>query len=360
MKPSRLARALWLTARPPVHLRLFSSSPSTAFRSRPADPPGSSLPPIPDPTLRPLPPPIKLYPVSPSLTVPRSIPHPPYALPTFFSDPRRSQHSSSRIERKSPSSIAAMRTAALYAAYIRHFASLQLHPGRTTDEVDRLVHEECIRLQVYPSPLGYAGFPKSLCTSINQVVCHGIPDGRPMEKGDLINLDVSCYVEGHHGDCSGTWIVGGPTEADTHALHLIAAVREAVKGSIAVCGPGVPFHMIGEVCQRVADRCGYSIVKEFCGHGIGREFHQPPVIFHHRHEGGEVMQPGMTFTIEPMMNEGGSAVRQREDGWTIETVDGYRSAQWEETILITPQGVEVLTTFDPSSSPPPPYTSPNR
>ena len=247
-----------------------------------------------------------------------------------------------------------MRITSLYASYIRHFASLHLHPGLTTDALDRVVHGECLRLRVYPSPLGYAGFPKSLCTSVNQVVCHGIPDGRPMVAGDVINLDVSTYVEGHHGDCSGTWVVGGEAAADVHALHLIAAVRRAVTSAIAACGPGVPFRVIGEVCEGVAEEGGYAVVREYCGHGIGKEFHQPPVVLHHRNDGEEVMREGMTFTIEPIFNEGGRAVYQREDGWTIETVDGRRSAQWEETILITATGAEVLTSYDPSQPPPPP------
>ena len=248
-----------------------------------------------------------------------------------------------------------MRLACRYAAAIRHFASQQLRPGRTTDEVDALVHRECVRLQVYPSPLGYAGFPKSLCTSINQVACHGIPDARPLQRGDIVNLDVSCYVEGHHGDCSGTWVVGGDAAADAHALHLIAAVRAALAAAVAVCGPGASFSAIGERCAEVAERSGYTVVEEFCGHGIGRDFHQPPVVLHHRNDREGVMRPGMTFTIEPMLNEGGREVFQREDGWTIETVDGRRSAQWEDTVLITESGVELLTTYDPTQ-PLPPYT----
>jgi methionyl aminopeptidase len=236
-----------------------------------------------------------------------------------------------------------MRRASRYAGYIRHFASTLLQPGSTTDAVDRAVHAECLRLGVYPSPLLYAGFPKSLCTSVNQVVCHGIPDARRLEDGDIVNVDVSCYVDGHHGDCSGTWVVG---QADAHAHRLIAAVREAVQAAIAVCRPGQLFTAIGAACEAVADRGEYSVVREFCGHGIGREFHMAPFVFHHRHEGdGEKMLPGMTFTVEPMFNEGRREVVLREDGWTVETRDGMRSAQWEETLLITEEGVEVLTAW---------------
>ena len=247
------------------------------------------------------------------------------------------------IERKTPAAIAAMRRACRYAAYIRHFASTQLVAGRTTDEVDRAVHAECVRLAVYPSPLLYAGFPKSLCTSINQCVCHGIPDGRPLQSGDIVNVDVSTFVDGHHGDCSGTYTVG---EADEHALHLIQTTREAVRRSIAACGPGVPFSRIGDTCEAVAAEGQYTIVREYCGHGIGRDFHMPPLVLHVHNDARDVMVPGMTFTIEPMLCEGAPQCFIREDGWTVETKDGKRSAQWEETLLITEDGVEVLTSWN--------------
>ena len=247
------------------------------------------------------------------------------------------------IERKTPAAIAAMRRACRYASYIRQYASTQLVAGRATDEVDRAVHDECVRLAVYPSPLQYAGFPKSLCTSINQCVCHGIPDTRPLQSGDIVNVDVSVWVDGHHGDCSGTYVVG---QADEHALHLIHTTREAVRRSIAACGPGVPFSRIGDICEAVAAEGQYSIVREYCGHGIGREFHMPPLVLHVHNDARDLMAPGMTFTIEPMLCEGDAQCFIREDGWTVETKDGMRSAQWEETILITEKGVEVLTYWD--------------
>ena len=304
----------------------------------------SPLSPPPSPSQRPKPAPLRLHPVSASLTVPPHIPRPPYARPSFFRrDPRHSQHASQAIERKSPAAIAAMRRACRYAAYIRHYASQQLQAGRTTDEVDVAVHGECVRLGVYPSPLHYAGFPKSLCTSLNQCVCHGIPDARPLQPGDIVNCDVSVWVDGHHGDCSGTYVVG---DGDAHALHLIHATREAVRHSIAACGSGVPFSRIGDICEAVAEAGQYAVVKEYCGHGIGRDFHMPPLVLHVRNDGRELMQPGMTFTIEPMLCEGKAECFVREDGWTVETRDGMRSAQWEETVLITETGVEVLTSWD--------------
>jgi methionyl aminopeptidase len=164
-----------------------------------------------------------------------------------------------------------------------------------------------------------------------------------LEDGDMVNLDVSVYVDGFHGDCSGMFVAG---TIDVAGQKLIDTVQKAVRESVAICGPGVYFSKIGDVCQSIAEENGYTVVKQFCGHGIGREFHIPPIVFHHRNFEKIKMQPGMVFTIEPIFNEGSSQVMELEDGWTIVTVDGQRSAQHEEMILITETGAEVLTLHD--------------
>ena len=170
-----------------------------------------------------------------------------------------------------------MRRSCSLASRVRAFAGSCVQVGRSTDEIDALVHAEVVRLGVYPSPLGYAHFPKSVCTSVNQVVVHGIPDGRRLLQGDIVNIDVSVYVDGFHGDCSGMFVAG---EADPLAAHLLKTTRACLDGAIALCKPGVPFSAIGAFIQPMAEREGFSVVKQFCGHGIGRIFHMPPLVFH--------------------------------------------------------------------------------
>jgi len=192
-------------------------------------------------------------------------------------DPRHSQHNLVGIERKDSDAIERMRRSCSLASRVRAFAGSCVQVGRSTDEIDALVHAEVVRLGVYPSPLGYAHFPKSVCTSVNQVVVHGIPDGRRLLQGDIVNIDVSVYVDGFHGDCSGMFVAG---EADPLAAHLLKTTRACLDGAIALCKPGVPFSAIGAFIQPMAEREGFSVVKQFCGHGIGRIFHMPPLVFH--------------------------------------------------------------------------------
>ena len=286
--------------------------------------------------------PWKLYPVTPRLTVPDHIVKPPYAEDSVQSTP---SIRSNVIELKTKKQIEEMRTACEMASWIREFAGKQVEPGITTDEIDKRVHDECIRIGAYPSPLGYCGFPKSICTSVNSVVCHGIPDLRPLEEGDIINIDVSVYFNGYHGDCSAMFVAG---KADPEAIRLINATKEAMEKAISICGPNVPLNRIGREIQNVADREGYGLVREFCGHGIGKEFHIPPHIFHYANVAPGVMLPGMVFTIEPIMNESGtSKVFTMADNWTVLTEDGSRSAQFEQTIAITEDGHEILTKHKP-------------
>jgi len=286
--------------------------------------------------------PLTLQPILPHTPrpVPAHIPRPDYARPDFQTDPRRSQFQLRGIEVKNSDQIRRMRRACALASYIRSFAGRCVQVGRSTDEIDRLVHDEVIRLHAYPSPLGYANFPKSLCSSVNQAVAHGIPDARKLEEGDILNIDVSVYVDGMHGDCSGMFVAG---QTDTLARDLIGTTRTCLDGAISLCGPGVPFSAIGAFIQPLALKHGYSVVSSFCGHGIGATFHMPPLVYHVRNDVNDRMQPGMTFTIEPMLNEGAPEIRILEDGWTYVTVDGGRSAQFEETLLITEDGCEILT-----------------
>lgn len=276
----------------------------------------------------------KLYPVSPRREVPAHIKVPGYVLGQPI-PPQRS------IELKTAEDIEAMREVCSMAAYIRRFAGNLVRPGITTDEIDQKTHDEIIRLNAYPSPLGYNNFPKSLCTSVNNVVCHGIPDGRVLQNGDIINLDVTLYYNGYHGDCSATFPVG---EIDKEAQQLIDATKRAMDEAIAVCRPGQHFYAIGNQVQKVADEFKYGTVPNFCGHGIGEEFHMAPLIIHAANNVPGVMVRDMVFTVEPMLNETiyGDFIIHR-DNWTAINASGARSAQFEETIAITKLGAEVLT-----------------
>lgn len=246
-----------------------------------------------------------------------------------------------------------MRAAAAVAAEVLHYATTLVAPGVTTDELDAAVHEECVRRNVYPSPLGYAGFPKSLCTSVNEVVCHGIPDSTVIRAGDVVKLDVSCFLGGVHGDTCRTVIAGGEAAADPAAERLVAVTRRALYDAIAVAGPGVPVRNIGIAITASLNAAAaatgrkYAAVREFAGHGIGATFHTEPLVYHYVHyrdSATTLLLPGMTFTIEPMVVDGAAArLGMWPDGWTAVTKDGAWSAQFEHTLLVTPHGVEVLT-----------------
>ena len=214
-------------------------------------------------------------------------------------------------------------------------------PGVRTDELDRVAHEACIRRGGYPSTLAYNGFPKSCCISINEVICHGIPGDRRLERGDIVNCDVTIYLDGVHGDCSATVGVG-PIGAD--AERLIAVTQECMERGIAAVRPGAPVRDIGRAIQALADASGYSVVREFCGHGIGTQFHMEPQVSH-AYDSSAItpMVPGMTFTIEPMIAMGRPEHRVLADGWTAVTADGQLTAQFEETVMVTPTSVEILT-----------------
>lgn len=251
------------------------------------------------------------------------------------------------IEVKSKEDIAAMRASGLVAREVLDEVARNLHPGMTTDEVDALCHAETIKRGAYPSPLNYHNFPRSCCTSLNEVICHGIPDSTVIEDGDIINVDVTVFYKGYHGDCSETFCVGHVDEA---GKRLVKVTYDAWQKAIEFCKPGRAYKEIGGIIEDYVTKEGYTTVREFCGHGLGKVFHTTPNVLHFRNQQpAGVMQPGHTFTIEPMICEGTNKHILWPDKWTATTMDGKRSAQFEHTLLITETGVEALTGRLPTS-----------
>lgn len=235
-----------------------------------------------------------------------------------------------------------MRRAGQVAREVLLETAAAIGPGVTTDELDRICHEACIARGAYPSPLRYRGYPKSLCTSVNEVICHGIPDDRPLADGDIVNCDVTVYLDGVHGDCSETYLVG---DVSAEARRLVSVAKECLWRGIGAVRPGRMVRDIGRAIEAHAEAHGFGVVRMFVGHGIGTEFHCPPSVPHyHDCTATTVLQPGMAFTIEPMITLGGHDVGPIwSDGWTAPTRDGSLSAQFEHTLLVTTSGVEVLT-----------------
>ncbi|CAE6517024.1 unnamed protein product [Rhizoctonia solani] len=239
-----------------------------------------------------------------------------------------------------------MRTVCRLSREVLDIAAAAIRPGITTDEIDAIVHEETIKRGAYPSPLNYREFPKSVCTSVNEVICHGIPDQRKLEEGDIVNLDVSLYYKGFHGDLNETYPVGKISE---ESQKLIRTTRQCLDAAIALCKPGTLFRDLGKAIEPIARAQGCSVVRAYTGHGIHHLFHTVPNITHYaKNKMPGMMKPGMCFTIEPMINLGSSwEVEHWPDNWTAVTIDGKRSAQFEETLLVTETGVEVLTAGKP-------------
>ncbi|HEY5962205.1 MAG TPA: type I methionyl aminopeptidase [Polyangiaceae bacterium] len=245
------------------------------------------------------------------------------------------------IDVKTPKEIALMRNAGRLAAETLQAVGPMIRPGITTREIDDFVHQDTLRLGCIPAPLNYRGFPKSCCTSINEVICHGIPSDRVLREGDIINVDVTHIYEGFHGDTSATFFVG---EVPKKARHVTEVSRRCLELGIAQVKPGARLGDIGAAIQEYAEREGCSVVRAFVGHGIGRRFHEEPQVSHVGQWGrGARLKPGMTFTIEPMINVGSYEVRILDDEWTAVTADGSLSAQFEHTVLVTLTGVEILT-----------------
>lgn len=301
--------------------------------------------------------------LSPTKHVPPEIPRPPYAA-TGEVSPSPYVH---QILLHDGSTIPRMRKAARLARKVLDHACSLAKPGVTTDDIDTAVHKAIIEAGAYPSPLNYAQFPKSLCSSINEVICHGIPDSRPLQLGDIVSFDVSCFIDGVHGDNCATVIVGDEQEDNEIGIdwrgvpyrrawdtaeeetmiragrRLVHATRESLYAAIEVIGPGACLTHVGAAIQDVADAYGYSTVGKYQGHGIGEVFHCAPFVQHYRNRDYLALQPGMIFTIEPMLVEGSGDCFEWSDNWTVATSDNGMAAQFEHTVLITEDGVEILT-----------------
>ena len=272
--------------------------------------------------------------VSPRRSVPSQIARPPYADSGEVTRWNESAIKSAEIIEK-------MRHAGAVAAEVLRLAGEAVKPGVTTDEIDAYVHELCIARNSYPSPLNYMGYPKSVCTSVNEVICHGIPDSRKLENGDIINLDVTCYIGGVHGDTNATFAVG---EIDAESRDLIRVTEECIWRGIEAVQAGRPLSDIGRAIEDHAKIYKLGVVRAFVGHGIGEQFHTDVQVLHYYDSRNTlVMRPGMTFTIEPMITLGTWQHKMWDDDWTAVTADGKRTAQFEHTVLVTETGVEVLT-----------------
>ena len=247
-----------------------------------------------------------------------------------------------RVSVKNGAEQAAMRIAGRLAADALDMIGPQVVPGVSTEELDRICHDYIVNVQqAIPAPLGYRGYPKSICTSVNHVVCHGIPGDRRLKQGDIINVDVTVIKDGFHGDSSRMYALG---KVAPHAQRLAEITYEAMWRGIRVVKPGARLGDVGHAIQRFVEANHYSVVREYCGHGIGRGFHEDPQVLHYgQPDTGLQLLPGMTFTVEPMVNAGRRDVRLLPDGWTVITRDHSLSAQWEHTVLVTDSGVEVLT-----------------
>jgi len=251
------------------------------------------------------------------------------------------------ITYKNAEDAAGMRIAGRLASEVLDFLTPHVQAGITTEALDKLAHDYIVDVQqAIPAPLnyapgGYKPYPKSICTSVNHTICHGIPNDKALKKGDIINIDITVIKDGWHGDTSRMFVVG---EGSIAAKRLCNITYDAMWKGIVMVKPGVRLGDIGHAIQTFAQGLGFSVVREFCGHGIGRGFHEDPQILHYGNPGtGETLVEGMTFTIEPMINAGKRDIKEMGDGWTIVTKDRSLSAQWEHTILVTPTGYEVLT-----------------
>ena len=279
-------------------------------------------------------PPVQQGLISPKRNVPGTIARPPYAL---TGDPGPSILPLTRTS----SEIKSMRKAGAIAAEVLLHVGEKVTAGISTDKLDEIAHDEIIRQGAYPSPLNYRGFRKSICTSVNEVVCHGIPDSRQLQEGDIVNIDVTVFYEGVHGDTSVTFLVG---EVDEHSQHLVDVTRAALYEGMDSVRNGSRVCDIGKAIEKHAHSNQLSVVREFIGHGVGPEFHSSLAIPHYydRRATTELVT-GMSFTIEPMLNLGGHTLQMWDDTWTVVTTDGRRSAQFEHTLIVTDDGFEIMT-----------------
>ncbi|KAL5722244.1 methionyl aminopeptidase [Ranunculus cassubicifolius] len=272
--------------------------------------------------------------VSEPLSVPEGILRPPYVGSSLLPELTR-EHQIHDAE-----GIIRMRAAGELAARVLEYAGTLVKPSITTDEIDKEVHKMIIDAGAYPSPLGYGGFPKSVCTSVNECICHGIPDSRPLQDGDIINIDVTVYLNGYHGDTSKTFLCGN---VDSEMQRLVRVTEECLERAISCCKDGASFKKIGKRISEHADKFGFGVVERFVGHGVGTIFHSEPIIYHYQNDKPGFMVEGQTFTIEPVLTMGSIECTTWPDKWTTLTVDGSPAAQFEHTLLITRSGVEILT-----------------
>ncbi|MDR2347280.1 MAG: type I methionyl aminopeptidase [Bifidobacteriaceae bacterium] len=282
--------------------------------------------------------------VSPRRPVPKSIPRPEYV-----GKARPDSEPWPGGEVKDAETIDKIRRACAIAADALRQVGEHVKVGVTTDSLDAIGHQILLDNGAYPSTLGYRGYPKSLCTSLNEVICHGIPDSTVIADGDIINIDITAYKDGVHGDTNATFLAG---DVDAASRLLVERTREAMLRGIRAIRPGRAVNVIGRVIESYASRFGYGVIRDYTGHGVGEAFHSGLVIPHFdaAPDHAEVIEPGMVFTVEPMLALGGHAWRLWDDGWTVVTADLQRSAQFEHTVLVTEQGAEILTL------PPPPST----
>jgi len=272
--------------------------------------------------------------VSPRRAVPGHIPRPEYV-----DKPAPAKFTGSEV--KDAETIEKMRIAGRLAAQARELVGAAVRPGITTDELDRIGHEFLCDHDAYPSTLGYRGFPKSLCSSVNEIICHGIPDSRVVQDGDIVNIDITAFIGGVHGDTNATFLAG---DVDEETRLLVDRTRESLERAIKAVKPGRRINVIGRVIESYAKRFGYGVVRDFTGHGIGTSFHSGLIIPHYDESYyDDVIEVGMTFTIEPMLNLGTHEWTMWDDDWTVVTKDLRRSAQFEHTLLVTADGAEVLT-----------------
>lgn len=273
--------------------------------------------------------------VSPRRAVPASI-----ARPEYVGRPAPAPYRGPDV--LDPGTVERVRVASRIAAQALAEVGRHVVPGVTTDELDAIGHEFLVEAGAYPSTLGYRGFPKSLCTSLNEVICHGIPDSTVVQDGDIVNIDITAYIDGVHGDTNATFLAG---DVDEESRLLVERTAEALRRGIKAVAPGREINVIGRVIERYAARFGYGVVRDYTGHGVGPAFHTGLVVPHYDAAPAydTVMEPGMVFTIEPMLNLGTPDWEEWDDDWTIVTADGRRSAQFEHTLVVTATGAEVLT-----------------
>lgn len=281
------------------------------------------------------------YPLAPKRYVPEDIPRPDWAANGLPISEQRNDRLN-KIPTYGKDAIKKIRKACILGREVLDIAAAAVRPGITTDELDEIVHNATIERKAYPSPLNYYNFPKSVCTSVNEVVCHGIPDKTVLQEGDIVNLDVSLFYQGYHADLNETYYVG--ENCSKQAINTVETARECLKQAIKHCKPGATFQELGDYIEKHATENKCSVVRTYCGHGVGEYFHCAPNIPHYaKNKTPGIMKPGMVFTVEPMINEGSWKDLTWPDDWTSVTQDGKLSAQFEHTLLVTENGVEILT-----------------